>query len=608
MECEAERTGSLLRWLKRQAGAVDSCEQTMEDTIEALDQHLAISVSGRSRVIQIGYKSRLPATAQIVANTLTKVYLEDKRAEKSGARAAAVNWLRSEIIRRGDNLKTAEVAVEDYRNSRGLARGEIAQISSEQLSNLGKLLADAQAKQAFAKAALERLAASRSNPQGVDASDPALQSHTISELRVRQAAVVAELQRMATTYNPAGPFIEKLRREAESLASDIRKETARISVNILQGYLNASAAVSSLSRQLEQLKYDVAQAGDAEASSASMIRDVEVQRQVYVELAKKADQLETEQRLIDGDAELVNFAELPDKVWFPKVTIFIAVGTILALAGGAIAAILYDLNDHTVRSASGLEEASGIPVLSQIPEAKAMVGKNPIRLLTGPPSPLQESIRSLYASWLIMPTRDAARIVLVTSSVQGEGKTFVTLSLAAFAASAGKRVLVIEGDLRCPSLVRILSLRSSPGLVELISGRASLRHVVRRDINDTFDIIPCGSPVVGSTELLGTAAMGEILETVRHNYDLVLVDSPPSSILMDARVLVPHVDRVIYCARWGRSDTTAVLAGIRGLQVVGGHVSGIVIDRVNLRQHRFYEGARTIFPSAYMTGTELRTT
>jgi capsular exopolysaccharide synthesis family protein len=596
-------------WIERLFGATATCEQTLEQTIDTLDQHLAISVAGRSRVINIGYKSRLPQTAQTVANTLTKLYLEDKRAEKSGARGAAVKWLRSEIERRGDNLKAAEVAVEDYRNSRGLARGEVAQISSEQLSNLGKLLSAAQAKQAFAKARLEQLAESGNSPQGVDASDSALQSHTVSELRVKQAVVQADIARMATTYDPGGQFLEKLKREAAALALALKRETARISANILQEYQNSSAEVDSLSRQLEVVKRDVANAGDAEASSASMIRNVEVQREVYVELAKKADQLETEQRLIDGDAELVNYAEFPEKVWFPKATIFAAMGAVLALAGGAMAAILYDLNDHTVRSAGGLEEACGIPVLTQIPDAKGMSGKNPAGLLAGPASPLQEAIRSLYASWLLIPAREASRVMLVTSSGPAEGKTFVTLSLASFAAKAGKRVLVIEGDLRRPSFVRILSLRASSGLVELIAGRVSFQQVVRRDGSDTFDVIPSGDPVIGSTEILGTSAMQDLLEKVRQSYDLVLVDSPPSSILMDARVLVPYVDKVIYCALWGRSNTASVVAGIRGIQAAGGQVSGIVIDRVNMRQHRLYEGARRILPRAYLTdGSRLQTT
>jgi capsular exopolysaccharide synthesis family protein len=601
-ECEVQQSVSWPARIKNAIGL--GCNEllgTSEAGVEWLKQHLSVSVVGRSRVIDIGYHSVVPQVAARVANALTTAYLEDKKAEVSGSREAAVRWLRAELTGRGNNLRDAEVAVENYRHAHGLERGQIAPISSEQLSQLAKEVAAAEARKADAAAALEQLGSDPKNLDRAFQSAPVLNSRTISELRVRQAAIGAQIAHLAATWGSRSAVLTSLQQQEASIVRQIQDETARIAASIRQQYAHASQEVATLDLQLDVLKRNVGNAGDAEAAMSAMVQSAQVQREIYLDLAKKANDLETQRRVMTGDAELVNYAEIPINVWFPKAVIFGAVGLVLALGSGTGAAILWDRNDQSVRATGTLSAAMGTPVLARIPEAPLSTDDVRLSCLGTKPSALQDAIRTLYASCLLLPRGEEPRTVLVTSSEPDEGKTFITLNLAAFAATAGKRVLVIENDMRQPSIGRTLRLQPGKGLADLLCDKASFKDVLVRDERNGFDVIPAGRPVLNSTELAASIAMQRLIETAVAQYDLVLFDSPPSLVMMDARLLVSQMDRVLFCARWGFSPMATVAEGIKGVQDAGGRVAGLVLNRVRPSEYRLYESVSEANFEAYIS-------
>ena len=153
---------------------------------------------------------------------------------------------------------------------------------------------------------------------------------------------------------------------------------------------------------------------------------------------------------------------------------------------------------------------------------------------------------------MLVDDANPPRSMLVTSSHSGEGKTFITLALAHFAAAAGKRVLVLECDLRQPSFVKALGLSGEHGLNDYLRGKSSIEEAIIATGSSRLDVIPAGRAAMNSTELLSNRRMRQLLEWATTHYDLVLIDTPPSQVLRDARVLARHVDAVLYCAQWGR--------------------------------------------------------
>jgi len=176
---------------------------------------------------------------------------------------------------------------------------------------------------------------------------------------------------------------------------------------------------------------------------------------------------------------------------------------------------------------------------------------------------------------VLVPGR-APKTLMISSSEIGEGKTFLTLSLALFAATTKRRILVIEADMRRPTFRKALMLPTSgPGLREYLRSEASLADIITP--YHGLHVITAGQPGIDSTELLSKGRFDSLLKTAKSHYDLIVVDSPPTLSLMDAQVLARRIDGIIYCASLGRSDRDKVEQGIRNLVSAGGNVLGIVV-------------------------------
>ena len=471
-ECEAASAQSKIKSLMRFFEADRGCDKLVASNDAMLDwmqSRYTTGSVGRSRVIAVAYQSPDPAVAQTMANSLISAYLADELAEKVESRSAATSWLWREIAQIGDDLRKQDLEIQAYRRQHGLVRGQVASVSSEQLTAMGQQLAVAQAAQAEAAARMREMAAGT----GHSAADSreVLDSRTVADLKQELSTISGKIASLSQSVSFSHPSLIALRRQQADVQARIDRETRDIASSAQRNYAAATMQVTNLSRQLDALKQEVGSATDSEASIASMVRDAEIKRELYVDLYKKASQMETERRVVTGDTHLVNYAELPTAPSFPKRLPFAAAGLVAALIAAAAAALLKDRADHSVRASNGLELVTGANVLVQVPmQDRSASGLAAALRLVATPSMLQESIRSLYAQIVLAGVDGKMRTILVTSSKPQEGKTFTTLALAHFAAASGRKVLAIECDLRCPSFRNGLAVRSSPGLSEVLDG------------------------------------------------------------------------------------------------------------------------------------------
>lgn len=586
-DCQAAKAENKLPFLENPLFPQKPCKlqlATSDGKLAWLKSRIGVATDGRSRIIDITYRSTLPAVAQVMANALTAEYLNDSRRQIADLRADAVNWLNSQTLRTGGRLKSLEVSIERYRREHGLVNGQYATVGAESLTGMAAELAKAAAAQAAAGAKLRAL--HRGNP---DINDAVLQSHTVSSLRVQLAQLDAQLARLEGSYHDPA-ITAAIRNERSAVRRALTQETTALTENVQRDYDASSLEVTKLRNELSALERNVGNASGAEAAIANMVSDAAVQRALYLDLARKANDVETERRLATGNAELVSVASLPDKVWFPKASVFGVAGLAFSTVLGCIAAYWRDSSDRTVRTAGAIQEIAGIRVVASIPWTRRSSSRQ-LRIRHGSyrrSTPFEESIRVLHARLLLAGPAKQLRVIMVTSSRPGEGKTSTLLALARFAAAAGRRVLAIEADLRHPTFARELTLQGTKGLVDYLLGQAELSDVVQpTDIPD-LQVITAGKPSVASTELLSNERMSTLIAAVR-SHDLVLLDTPPSLLLMDARVLAPLVDGVIYCARWGSSNIASVLSGMEEIRESGCEVSGVAICMTRPSQTELYD-------------------
>ena len=568
-DCEVAHRGTWLTSLLARAQPVPGCspaEMDIQRMLRRLEAGFAIGPTGRSRVIDVAFTSTRPETSVVVANALVDTYLRDDKERKVDTHDNAINWLNSEIAHSGEELRRAELAVEAYRSEHGIIRGQQASISSERLSALGQQLAAAQATYA------QSLSRTQS---GLASETPeVLASRSVGDFKQQSAELGSRYAELRQRMGDNHPSVLAMAERKREIDHQLDGEMQRTRESLQRDVQSASARVAELRLQYDRLVQDVGRAGGAEAGIAIMVRDVEARREIYVEQLKKVNILQTERRLLTGDARLVNHAELPERPWFPKKLPFIAIGSVLATVVGAGVSMVRDQGDQTMRATTQTGAVAGIPIMGYVPQVRRPRGEFPCSMLSSP-SPLQESIRALFSRFVLVPGK-APKTLLVTSADTNEGKTFLTLSLALFAVSTGRRVLVVEADLRRPTFRTALNLLEREGLSEYLRGDLTARDIV--EDYQGLHMISAGKPSVDSTELLSKRQFDDLLRQAECHYDLVLVDSPPAMLLMDAHVMARRVDGIVFCASLGRSRPSRVVQAMQDLDGSGGHVLGLVVN------------------------------
>ncbi|MCJ2087751.1 polysaccharide biosynthesis tyrosine autokinase [Methylobacterium sp. E-005] len=563
--------------------------------VEYLQKRYTVISSGRSRIITIGYRSPLPEVAQTMANALIDAFLDDQREAQASSRKAASDWLHTEINQLDASIRDDETRIQTFRRRKGLLKGTNAPISAERLTSISQQLAAAEASKADAAARLGEIE-SRGG-RGAETAPAVLSSPTIVSLKQQLSGVAAQLANQGTSLGANHPAIRALTTERASLRQRIDQEIRNVAQGLRKTYDASSALAQSLRAQLETAKTEAASAMDDEASIEGMVRNAEIKRTRYADLVKRAGELETERRILTGSTRLVSLAELPQEPFSPKAVPFLAGGFVLAGVLAAAAALLRDFTDQRVRNPAQLMAGTGTPVFAQLPslEASGLVGRLadrrreldlPEALERARVDPVMQTVlRNLHAH-LVLAGGGASRLVLVTSSKPREGKSFTAFALAAVGAAGGRRVLVVECDLRRPNYDASLGLGRGPGLVGVLRGEVSPADAVIA--TGRYDVIPAGTPTSDSTDLLMSGRMAEFLRWSRR-YDLVLLDSPPTSLLMDAAMLARNVDGVLCCARYGRSQLSDIVETVKNLRQAGGTVLGIAMTMVRSSRQPTYD-------------------
>ena len=568
-----------------------SCREKLADVpalVENLRSHITVMTVGRSRVLSVAYTSTSATTAQFMADGLVQVYLDHLMRDKLQPRDAAITWLRGEIKGVGDRLKESDTQIDGYLHSNGVVRGQTASIASERLTGLAQQIGIAEAEQAASAGRMEQAQAGGSETSAV------LDNRAIGDIKQRLASVTADIAAFSSRYGVANPKLVELIRQRDDLERLLIRETGIFDRSARADHAAATARIGALRQEFDALKREVQGNDDATTQIAALRRNAGMDRDLLVDLTKNLNQLETDRKLVVPDAKLISWAEPPQSIFFPKRSIFVAAGALLAAAMAIFITLLVDQADHTVHKVSELEDAVDLPVIARVPFiAWAGRGSSQLNERIESSSSFQEAIRGLYAECYLMNSRcrRPLRSFLVTSSDCNEGKSLTALALAQFAAVAGRKVLLLECDLRRPTIGRSLGLTAGPGMSEVLKREIDPASAIQVFKAPGPSLLLAGVVATNSAELLGSDAMTELLDWAVAHYDMVILDTPPARILPDARILASSVDCVLYCARWGHSVRDAVAGGVRDIREAGGHVLGLVLGRVNASQYRLYNGS-----------------
>jgi polysaccharide biosynthesis transport protein len=545
---------------------------------------------GQSYLISIEFTSPDPYKAAVIANRIAEFYLQDQLKGKLSATDKATGWLEQRLETLREEVRQSDEAVQRYRTENNIVLAQGTSLNEQELSEINRELIAARAELAQQEARLRLVRELRGSEAALESVSEVTSSPMILSLRQQETDLQRQESELRTLYGERHPRMVQLQDEKAKVAGRIRAEVERVTRTLENDVKVAASRVASVEAELAGLKDRNVKDRGAEVKLAELERVALANRTLYEQLLQRYNETRDQQGIVEADARVVSLASAPVAPSTPGPKIFAAAGFTVSFLLGSVLAILLERLDRGLRSAREVEGALGLTTLGLVPRLDRLRrGQRPHQYLREKPlSSYAEAIRGVLTALKLSNPADPPKVLLVTSSLPEEGKTTLAVSLATLVARSQKRVLLIDLDLRHPSVHRELGWQVSAGLVEYMAGERTLQEVVHNDLETGLHFLPVKAHTTTPTDLLESDKMRQLLQVCRENYDLIVLDSAPVASVNDTRVAAALADRVVFVVRWGKTIEAAARDSLRSLREAGIEPAGAVLAQIDLRKHAQY--------------------
>jgi len=532
---------ALIDWAKAQFdwdASADPVDSRPPNLVPRFLNALSIEPVHNSRLVKVHFDSPDPQLATQIVNTYADTFINMNLERRFDASAYAKEWLEDQIRQTKAKLEESERQLLEFARREQIINVDDSQpIASQQLEQVTESLARAQERRIEAEAVYRQMQRSGGGLVQI------LDSPVVQEFKALQAALEAEYQEGLRLYKPAYPRMQALRGRIQQVQSKINAEIGNIRSAVRAQYEAAVANEELIKAQVEAIKGEVMTAQNRSIQYNIFKREVDTNRQLYDGLLQRYKEVGVAGGVGTNNISVIDWAEAPRTPFKPNLQVNVLLAMVLGLMGGVALAFLFEHLDDTIKLPDDFERLMGIPVLGIIPAVKETRGRAEGQSLAmnahrDPRSAFAEAYRSVRTALQFSTPEGPPRVLSVTSSVAGEGKSTTSLSLAIHFAQAGKQTLLIDADLRNPSLHRNLGLDNNAGLTNYLAGAAKPVDIARAisQIPHLF-VIPSGPLPPNPAELLSTPKMVSLLTNASEKFDQVILDCPPVLGLADALIL-----------------------------------------------------------------------
>lgn len=553
--------------------------------LERFLSKMDVSLMEGSRAVSLSFTSLDPVKAAQIAGAIANSYLERQVREKVVAAEKATTWLKNKISEVRENVDESERAAERYKK-------EVAQRDvSGRVEMVAAQLVAAQAAKREAQVRYKQLQTVIGS-EGVAAASEIIDSPLLLSLRAKEGDLRRQAAELSQHVGELHPQMVSVRAELESLkremASAVNKTLERYKIEVRTEEENEQV----LQDNLEILK-SVDAADFAAVQLQELEREADVNKQMLQRLLAryKETSAQTDVDIHLPQARIISKATIPLKSSWPPRALFIA-GLLVSsmLISSGIAFALERLRSG-FSNGGEVQASTGFRLFGVFPEVagKALGNKPPTSYIVDHPrSDLATAMRTISINIFLHEHNFETRSLLVTSSTSAEGKSTLAASLAVMGASAGKRVVVVDCDLRQPFMHKWATISEKPGVAEYVLGGESVIKVLHRDRSSGLYVIPSGSLEGDPAVVLSSPKIAELLNILRKQFDMVIVDSPPVMMASDSIVMAAQVDMTVLVVRSGKTSRDVVQYSLNQLQAVGANVGGTVLSLVNARGYTQY--------------------
>ena len=580
-----------------------------EQAVDGIQKNLTVQVWGESRTAEIFYQSPDPKVASDVANTLVQTFIDESREIRWNSTQNTAEWLTSHLKELQKSLDSSEARLQDFARSTGIMltsdKQDVAghNISEDKLKQIQDELSRAQADRTQKQADYETI---KNMP--VESLSPTLNNPTLQNYLVKMGDLKSQLANLSASYTPEHYKVLQVQAQIGDLQKSIDAERAGILRHTQEDYQSAKRREDMLTTAYTDQARTVSDMAGKTIQYQNLQHEVDTNRELYDALLLRIKQAGLAAAMRSSNVVVVDAAKPPVLPFRPNFTMNTALGLMTGLFVGVGFVLMRDRFNRNIES-PGLSPAYlRLPELGVIPAAR-LASRRFARLPASTRVPLQlkgagqngasrehatlaEAYRATLTS-ILLPTLHGGgpRVLVLTSPDPGAGKTTVTSNLGMATAEIGRRVLLIDADLRRPRLHRLFEIPNSFGLTDILRITTPLEEIpvnqlVRQTKIPGLCLVPSGPTTDGLTSLLYSPRLTEFLERVAKEFDLVLIDAPPMLHFADARVLGRHSDGVILVLRSGQTKRDAAMLARQRFDEDGTCVLGTILNSWDLKNFR----------------------
>ncbi|MDZ4319004.1 MAG: polysaccharide biosynthesis tyrosine autokinase, partial [Phenylobacterium sp.] len=567
-------------------------QKAQERIVDAVLNRLSVRRAGLTYVINVSFESESPTKAATIANKFAELYLLEQLEAKFDATQQANTWLNTRLEGLRQQVLTDEAAVQNYRIANNLLSAAGTNLTETEISNYNMTLSQARAQVAEDEARLSTARSQLARGSSGDDLGEALSSPVIQQLRQQRATVSAKVADLQGRYGERHPEMLTANRQLTDIDAQIQAEIQRIISNLEAKVQVSRQRAGAISGSLSNARGTLVGNNQAQVRLNELERTAEASRTLYESYLNRYKETSSQQGIEQSDARVVSSATIPTGQSSPKVPLNLALGLVLAMGCGLGAVVLAEMLDSGLATAEDVEHRldvsylGAVPLLASVAEGKA---SSPIDYVIDKPlSSFAEAFRNLRASVIYSRLGEGVKVVAITSSLPGEGKTTTSVCLARSAAQQGLKVILVDCDLRRRSVNRLFGAEPARRLIEVLAGEATLDEVLTVDQTTGARLLPLAKSSMTPKDVFGSAAMDRLLEELRRTYDLVILDTAPVLPVADTRVLAPKADVVVFLAHWRKTPQHAIEAAFRLLSGTGAHLAGVALTQVDMKQQAKY--------------------
>ena len=581
-------------------------------TTDAFWRTVSISPIRKTQLVKISVMSQSPVLAQRAANALANAYIESQLEARVGLTHQASEWLADRMGGLKVRLNESENKLQEFRETNNLVDVEgVSTLVADELKQITTKLVEARSVRLEVESnynqikKLDELTYDTLTSLQFILADP-----LISRLAETQSNTELKVAELSKRYGPKHPKMIAGQSDLDAVKESVLSQMKKLAIGIENSFSTAKAKEASLLKSLEITKKKMRDINRTEFALGEYVRAVEGDKALYETFFKRIRETSATGDLQTANARIVDSAVVPEHPVKPKKKLIVVLVFIVSLMFGVALAFLLDALDATIKNMDDVDHKLGLPMLGTLPLLPKAISKVkgqepelidlPARAFnSGNHIGFTESVRTLRTGLTLATLETAAQSILLTSSVPGEGKTTTSINLAT-AYGQMEKTLLIDGDMRRPSLAKQLGLTSAcKGLSNAVAYPETLDESIHfvEDLN--IDVMPSGLIPPNPLELLASKNFEQVLKTLRNRYDRIIIDSPPISAVSDALYLSSLTDAVIYVVKADSTKDKVIKMGISRLQDSNSRILGVVLNQLDTDKESRYGSSYSGYYDSY---------